>query len=122
MYYPMDLKYNPTGEDDIDAERERREESLEELKDGVTSFDSFEGEEEEFDSQPGPELEALLPYYNRVEEEALKIAKKYFQGFSWRIPRMYIIRNSLNISITNMFIVAMWIFTTRTMMRLISSR
>ena len=80
MYFSMDLKYNPTGKDDIDAERERREESLEELKDGVTSYDSFEGEEEEFDSQPGPELEALLPYYNRVEEEALKVAKKYFQG------------------------------------------
>ena len=29
MYFPMDLKYNPTQKADIDDERERREERLE---------------------------------------------------------------------------------------------
>ena len=33
MYFPMDLKYNPTGKNDIDAERERRAEMLEEAQD-----------------------------------------------------------------------------------------
>ena len=80
MYFPMDLKYNPTGKADIDDERERREERLAELLEGVKSSDGFDAEDEEFDAQPGPELEALLPYYNKVEEEALKVAKKYFRG------------------------------------------
>ena len=80
MYFPMDLKYNPTGKADIDDERERREERLAELREGVKSSDGFDAEDEEFDAQPGPELEALLPYYNKVEEEALKVAKKYFRG------------------------------------------
>lgn len=80
MYFPMDLKFNPTGKADIDDERERREERLAELREGVKSSDGFDAEDEEFDAQPGPELEALLPYYNKVEEEALKIAKKYFSG------------------------------------------
>ena len=76
----MDLKFNPTGKADIDDERERREERLAELREGVKSSDGFDAEDEEFDAQPGPELEALLPYYNKVEEEALKVAKKYFRG------------------------------------------
>ena len=80
MYFPMDLKYNPTGKADIDDERERREERLAELREGVKSSDGFDAEDEEFDAQPWPELEALLPYYNKVEEEALKVAKKYFRG------------------------------------------
>ena len=80
MYFPMDLKYNPAGTADINDERERREERLAELREGVKSSDGFDAEDEEFDAQPGPELEALLPYYNKVEEEALKVAKKYFKG------------------------------------------
>ena len=80
MYFPMDLKYNPTGKANIDDERERREERLAELREGVKSSDGFDAEDEEFDAQPGPELEALLPYYNKVEEEALKVANKYFRG------------------------------------------
>lgn len=80
MYFPMDLKFNPTGKADIDDERERREERLAELREGVKASDGFDAEDEEFDAQPGPELEALLPYYNKVEEEALKVAKKYFRG------------------------------------------
>ena len=80
MYFPMDLKFNPTGKTDIDDERERREERLAELREGVKSSDGFDAEDEEFDAQPGKELEALLPYYNKVEEEALKVAKKYFRG------------------------------------------
>ena len=82
MYFPMELKHNPTGKDDIDAERERREEMLDELKVGVTSSLGSEADEEgdSFETEPNLELEALLPYYNQVEDEALKVAKKYFHG------------------------------------------
>ena len=85
MYFPMELKYNPTGKDDIDAERERREEILEELmvsmKESAMGLGEFSEEgDEEFNSAPSPEHEALLPYYNQVEDEALKVAKKYFFG------------------------------------------
>ena len=85
MYFPMELKHNPTGKDDIDAERERREEILGELldsmKDSTMSDAEFsEEDDEKFDSAPSPEHEALLPYYNQVENEALRVAKKYFRG------------------------------------------
>ena len=85
MYFPMELKHNPTGKDDIDAERERREEILRELAESMTesameSPESPEENDEKFDSAASPELEALLPYYNQVEDEALKVAKKYFHG------------------------------------------
>ena len=85
MYFPMELKHNPTGKDDIDAERERREEILGELAESMTesameSPESPEENDEKFDSATSPELEALLPYYNQVEDEALKVAKKYFDG------------------------------------------
>lgn len=81
MYFPMDLKYNPTGKDDIDDERERWAEKLEELMSEMSSPDSGESEDDEvYVATPSPELEALLPFYNQVEDEALKIAKKYFHG------------------------------------------
>ena len=80
MYFPMELKHNPTGEVDIEAERERREEMLMELAEGMATDNSDEEDEEEFNSAPTPELEALLPFYNQVEDEALKVAKKYFYG------------------------------------------
>ena len=85
MYFPMELKHNPTGKDDIDAERERREEILGELldsmKDSTMGDAEFsEEDDEKFDSAPSPEHEALLPYYNQVENEALRVAKKYFHG------------------------------------------
>ena len=85
MYFPMELKHNPTGKDDIDAERERRAEILEELmvsmKESAMGLGEFSEEgDEEFNSAPSEELEALLPYYNQVEDEALKVAKKYFCG------------------------------------------
>ena len=80
MYFPMDLEHNPTGKDDIDAEREHREEMLEDLADGMVSSGFPEEEDEQFDATPRPELDALLPYYNQVEDEALKVAKKYFHG------------------------------------------
>ena len=85
MYFPMELKHNPTGKDDIDAERERREEILRELAESMResameSAESPEEDDEEFDSAPSQELEALLPYYKQVEDEALKVAKKYFHG------------------------------------------
>ena len=81
MYFPMELKHNPTGEVDIDAEREHHEEILGELAESMNeSTESPEGDEEEFNSEPSAELEALLPYYSQVEDEALKVAKKYFHG------------------------------------------
>lgn len=80
LYFPMDLEHNPTGKDDIDAEREHYEEMLEDLADGMASSGFPEEEDEQFDATPRPELEALLPYYNQVEEEALRVAKKYFHG------------------------------------------
>ena len=85
MYFPMDLKHNPTGKVDIDEERERREERLRELVDGMTEStmggaEFSEDDEEKFDSASSPELEAMLPYYDQVEAEALKVAKKYFHG------------------------------------------
>ena len=85
MYFPMELKHNPAGKDDIDAERERREEILGELLDSMTDStmgdaELYEEDDEKFDSVPSPEHEALLPYYNQVENEALRVAKKYFDG------------------------------------------
>ena len=81
MFFPMELKHNPSGLPDIDAENERRMEALEEMKDGAKSEDDSEDAEEEiFDTAPSMEMETLLPFYNRVEEEALKVAKKYFCG------------------------------------------
>ena len=83
MYYAMEKEQNLTGMNDIDEELERRRERLAELKEGVFSYDNdndYDSDAEESDSQPGPELQALLPYYKQVEEEALKVAKKYFRG------------------------------------------
>lgn len=79
MYFAMYLKHNPLKKTDIDAERERREEMLAELMSGTGSSEGAE-DEEEFDAKPSEELEALLPYYNQVEDEALKVAKRYFKG------------------------------------------
>ena len=79
MFFPMELKHNPSGMNDIDAERERREEIFAELLEGTGSSEGAE-DEEEFDAGPSEELEALLPYYNQVEDEALKVAKRYFPG------------------------------------------
>ena len=79
MYFPMELKHNPMGMDDIDAERERREEMMSELISGMSSAEGSV-DEEEFDAKPSEELETLLPYYNQVEDEALKVAQRYFRG------------------------------------------
>lgn len=79
MYFPMDLKYNPAGKTDIDAERERREEMIAELIGSMPSSDT-DDDDETFDASASEELAALLPYYQQVEEEALKVAKKYFRG------------------------------------------
>ena len=80
MYFPMELRHNPTEKDDIDEERERRKEMLEELSESMASTGFPEEDDEMFDATPRPELEALLPYYNQVEDEALKVARKYFHG------------------------------------------
>lgn len=80
MYFSMELKHNPLGMPDIDDERERREEMMAELREGAKSSEDSGEDEEVFDAKPSPELEALLPYYNQVEEEALKVARKYFKG------------------------------------------
>lgn len=80
MYFAMELKHNPSGMPDIDDEREIRAEKLTELKEGMSLGEGSEDDEESFDTKPSPELEALLPYYNQVEEEALKVARRYFKG------------------------------------------
>jgi len=80
MFFAMELKHNPSGMPDIDDERERREEMMAELREGAKSSEDSGEDQETFDAMPGPELEALLPYYNQVEEEALKVARKYFKG------------------------------------------
>ena len=85
MYFPMDLKHNPTGKVDIDEERERREEMLGELAESIKEStmggaEFSEEDDETFDSASSPELEAMLPYYDQVEVEALKVAKKCFLG------------------------------------------
>lgn len=80
MYFAMELKHNPSGMPDIDDERERREEMMSELREGAKSSEDSGEDEEAFDAKSSPELEALLPYYNQVEEEALKVARKYFKG------------------------------------------
>lgn len=80
MYFAMELKHNPSGMPDIDDERERREEMMTELREGAKSSEDSGEDEEAFDAKSSPELEALLPYYNQVEEEALKVARKYFKG------------------------------------------
>ena len=78
MYFPMELKHNPSGKYDI--EMERRKEMLEEFSDSMATTGFPEEDDEKFDATPRPELDALLPYYNQVEDEALKVAKKYFHG------------------------------------------
>lgn len=78
MYFPMELKHNPSGKHDIEIER--RKEMLEELSESMASTGFPEEDDEKFDATPRPELEALLPYYNQVEEEALRVAKNYFHG------------------------------------------
>ena len=85
MYFAMELKHNPTGKDDIEVERERREEILGELAESVKESNMGDAgfsdeEDEQFDNAPSPELEALLPYYHQVEDEALNVAKKCFHG------------------------------------------
>lgn len=76
MYFPMDLIHNPLEKDDINAERERCEEAIGELLGMIGSSE----EDEEFDAGQSEELEALLPYYQQVEDEALKAAKRSFSG------------------------------------------
>ncbi len=88
MYFPMELKNNPTEKDDIDVECERRVEMLEELGEGMVSS-GFSEDDERFEASPRPELQALLPYYNQVEDEALRVAnrrealKRYCQQDTW---------------------------------------
>lgn len=80
MYFPMELKHNPAAMQDIDAERERREEMLREMNEGSDGSGSAEEDGEVFDASPSEELLAMLPYYHRVEDEALRVARKYFKG------------------------------------------
>jgi hypothetical protein len=78
MYFPMELKHNSSGKYDI--EMERRKEILEEFSDSMATTGFPEEDDEKFDATPRPELDALLPYYNQVEDEALKVARRYFHG------------------------------------------
>ena len=86
MYFPMVLEHNPTGEDDIDVERELRGERLEELAESMSST-GFPEEDEKYETTNRPEFDALLPYYYQVEDEALKVAKKYFYGTFIAAPK-----------------------------------
>lgn len=82
MYFAMELKFNASAQEDIDAESERRAEILGEMAEAARSEERGENndDEEEFSAAPSPELEALLPYYNKVEDEALIVAQRYFEG------------------------------------------
>ncbi len=80
LYLPIEIEYNPNGYNDIDDEKERRRELLADISENICPSESESEENEVFDVSLSPELETLLPYYNQVEDEALKVAKKYFKG------------------------------------------
>ena len=122
MYFPMELKHNPSGKNDIDIERERRMEMLEELADSMASTGFPEEDDEKFDATPHPELEALLPYYNQVEEEALRVARSISTALSSQTLGMCKTRNFSSTYTAATPIVAMWISTTRASRKSISSR
>lgn len=67
---------------DISFDEYEEEENLahiEEMLGGMYEVDEY-GEEVDLIDKLDRQLEAMLPYYNLVEEEAGKIAKKYFKG------------------------------------------
>ena len=111
MYFPMELKHNPSGKHDIEIER--RKEMLEELSESMASTGFPEEDDEKFDATPRPELEALLPYYNQVEEEALRVARSISTALSSQTLGMCKTRNSSSTCRTAIPIVVMWIYTTR---------
>lgn len=83
LYFPLELKHNPLGMKDIEEERFNREEALRDILASMIrrQEDCEEEEVEEIIKEvSSEELEALLPYYNQVEDEALRVAKKYFSG------------------------------------------
>ncbi len=122
MYFPMELKHNPSGKHDIDIEREHRMEMLEELSESMASTGFPEEDDEKFDATPRPELEALLPYYNQVEEEALRVARSISTALSSQTLGMCKTRNFSSTYTAATPIVAMWISTTRASRKSISSR
>ena len=122
MYFPMELKHNPSGKHDIDIEREHRMEMLEELSESMASTGFPEEDDEKFDATLRPELEALLPYYNQVEEEALRVARSISTALSSQTLGMCKTRNSANMCIKATPIAATWIYTTRTSKISTSSR
>ena len=120
MYFPMELKHNPSGKHDIEIER--RKEMLEELSESMASTGFPEEDDEKFDATPRPELEALLPYYNQVEEEALRVARSISTALSSQTLGMCKTRNFSSTYTAATPIVAMWISTTRASRKSISSR
>lgn len=80
LFFSMELKHNPSGHNDIDAEREHREEMLGELAEALSTAAGDGDEDEEFDASASEELRALLPYYQEVEHEALIVARRCFRG------------------------------------------
>ena len=120
MYFPMELKHNPSGKHDIEIER--RKEMLEELSESMASTGFPEEDDEKFDATLRPELEALLPYYNQVEEEALRVARSISTALSSQTLGMCKTRNFSSTYTAATPIVAMWISTTRASRKSISSR
>ncbi len=81
MYFPLVLKHNPRCQTDIDDERELHAEQLRELRAEMGLGEAEEDDDEErIIEEITPELRALLPYYQQVEDEALKAAKRSFSG------------------------------------------
>ena len=120
MYFPMELKHNPSRKHDIEIER--RKEMLEELSESMASTGFPEEDDEKFDATLRPELEALLPYYNQVEEEALRVARSISTALSSQTLGMCKTRNFSSTYTAATPIVAMWISTTRASRKSISSR
>ncbi len=108
MYFPMELKHNPSGKHDIDIEREHRMEMLEELSESMASTGFPEEDDEKFDATPRPELEA--------------VARSISTALSSQTLGMCKTRNSANMCITATPIAATWIYTTRTSKISTSSR
>ena len=78
LFLPLDLKYNGKSDPEKDYENEK----LKEIAESVSEQSEGKDDDNEFvfEKKDSSELSALMEYYRRVEEEALRTAKKYFHG------------------------------------------